>query len=126
MMVEALLLAVVALAAQDSEGIPPATASAFLSAIASDDLRAARALLSDDVTIMDDRRGDPVASTLEGFTAHVRDCERTELTWGVDRGDPSKAAITVAWTCPSREPASAFVWTDGAKVVWIQFNLEAP
>jgi hypothetical protein len=119
MVLVASLIATAALAAPES---PPEAASIFLSAVASGDLRAARAALSEDVVIMDERRGDPVASTLEAFAGHVRGCERTGLTWDVDQEDRTRAAVTVTWACPSRPDAQAFIWTVRTRVVHIQFG----
>lgn len=120
MLLVASLLTTAALAAPES---PPEAASTFLSAVASGDLRAARAALSEDVVIMDEGRGDPVASTLEAFASRVRGCERSGLTWDVDEQDRTRAAVTVTWTCPSRADARAFIWTDRTRVVHIQFGV---
>ena len=87
------------------------------------DLPAARAALSDAVMIMDERQGSPAASSLEAFANYVRGCARTDLTWDVEQGDASRAAITAAWTCPSRPRAEAMIWTDRTGVVHIQFGM---
>jgi hypothetical protein len=120
MLLVASLIATAALAAPES---PPAAASIFLSAVASGDLRAARAALSEDVVIMDESREAPVASTLEAFAGHVQGCQRTGLTWDVDQEDRTRAAVTVTWACPSRADAQAFIWTYRTRVVHIQFGM---
>ena len=117
------ILVTIALAAPEAR---PAAAAPFLTAVASGDLGAARALLAEEVTIMDDRAGNPVASTLEAFADYVRGCERTGLFSDVDAGPPERAAASVTWTCPSREAANASIWTEGARVVWIQFRMTPP
>src|SRR5947209_5754395 len=104
-------------------GSPPAPASTFLSAVASEDLGAARGTFSDDVVIMDARGGHFADSSLAAFAAYVRGCARSALTWDVDADDPGRAAVSVAWTCPSRASAQAFIWTAGTRVVHIQFGL---
>ena len=75
------LMAATVLAAPDA---PPATATAFLSALASGDLPAARAGLSASVVIMDESSGTPASSSLEAFAEFVRACERTDLSWEID------------------------------------------
>lgn len=116
----ALLLVAAASAAPEA---PPAAASAFLSAIASNDLGAARAGLSPDVLIMDATTGNFVGTSLEAFAGYVRGCERAELTWDYDQEDPARSAVSVTWTCPARPNAVAFIWTDPSGVVHIQFGM---
>jgi hypothetical protein len=118
-----LVAALIATAALAAPQPPPAAATSFLSAVASGDLSAARAALSEDAVIMDERRGTPVASTFEAFAGHVRGCERTDLTWDVDPDDRTRAAVTVTWTCPARAGAEAFIWTHGTRIVHIQFGV---
>lgn len=113
----------IAAAALAAPGPLPEAATNFLAAVAAGDLRAARAVLSEDVMIMDERGGRPDASTLEAFAGHVRGCRRTDLTWDIDQDDPARAAVTVTWTCPSRAGAEAFIWTDHMRVVFIQFGV---
>lgn len=104
---------------------PPQMITSFLSAVASGDLRAARAALSADAVIIDERRTPPAHATLEAFAGHVQGCARTDLSSDVDPDDPARAAFTVTWTCPSRAGAQAFIWTDRTGLVFVQFG-EAP
>lgn len=120
------LSSLLAIGASVSQASPPAAASAFLSAVDSGDIRAARAALSEDIVIMDDRLGSPVASSLEAFATYVHGCARTDLTWDVDQADATIAAVSVAWTCPSRPRAQAFIWTDRTGIVHILFRLRPP
>ncbi|HET9429150.1 MAG TPA: hypothetical protein VFO69_12400 [Allosphingosinicella sp.] len=112
------LLMAAALTAGDS---PPAAAASFLEAVASGDLAAARALVSNDAMIVDESQGSP-SSSLEAFAEYVRGCERQDLTWDVDQDDPGRAASVVTWVCPSRAAVQAFIWTEQSKVVAIQFG----
>ena len=114
------ILSLVAAAAFAAQDVPP-VAAAFLDALAANDLTAARAMLSDDAMIVDESEGN-AASSLDIFAEHVRGCERTDLTWEVDQEDPTRAASVVTWTCPSGASAEAFIWTERAKVVAIQFG----
>lgn len=102
---------------------PPAAAAALLSSLAADDLPAARAILSDDAMIMDDRSGRPTESTLQAFAASIRGCETAEVTWDVDGDEPMRAAVSVTWACPSRDPTLTFIWTLADEVVHIQFGI---
>jgi hypothetical protein len=112
----------IAAAALAAPGPPPEAATNFRAAIAAGDLRVARAILSEDVVIMDERGAAPGASTLEAFAGRVRGCQRTDLTWDVDQDDRARAAVTVTWSCPSRAGAEAFIWTDRTHVVFVQFG----
>lgn len=116
-----LILSLVAAATLAAQNTPPAAATAFLDVVAAGDLAAARAMLSDDAMIVDESEGN-AGSSLDIFAEHVRGCERTDLTWDVDQEDPARAASVVTWTCPSGMPAEAFIWTERAKVVAIQFG----
>lgn len=120
------VLLAAALGPPDAPPAPPPPdppAAAFLTALASGDLTAARHRLAPEAVIMDDRAGDPVPSSLEAFADYVRGCERTGLTSEADAGPPARAAAAVTWTCPSRGEADAFVWTEERRVVWIQFRM---
>lgn len=117
------LLAIAALAVPAS---PPSAAVALLSALESGDMSAAGATLAEDVVIMDSSTGSGVQSSLAALADFVRGCERTDLTWEYDAEDHERAAVTVSWTCPSREPSQAFVWTARSGVVHIQFGLPLP
>ena len=100
---------------------PPAAATRLLDAVEAGNIANARATLSADVMIMSEEGEDEAkASTIENFARFVRGCRRGEVTTEDDAEDPSRHAITVAWTCPSRGDAQAFVWTDGTGVVHSQ------
>lgn len=121
------ILVAATLAAPPPPPAPPAPdppAAAFLSAVASGDLPAARAMLAAEVVIMDDRAGNPAPSSLEAFADYVRGCERTGLTSEADAGPPARTAAAVTWTCPSRGNADAFVWSEETRIVWIQFRMQ--
>ncbi|MGZ8360512.1 MAG: hypothetical protein ACXWUX_08330 [Allosphingosinicella sp.] len=117
------LVSLLASAALTAPGAPPPATAAFLAAVASGDLGAARARLSDSVVILDERSGSPVASSLEAFADSVRGCERTGLTWEIDQNDPARAAATATWSCAARPSADAFIWTDLTGVVHVQFGM---
>ena len=103
----------------------PAPAASLLTAVEAGDLAAARATLAPDAVIMDESSGRPVASSIEALAAHLRGCERSDTWTDVDAEDPSRAAVTISWTCPGRAATQAFVWTFGAGVVHIQFGMPA-
>jgi hypothetical protein len=115
-----------ALAAFAAPSSPPPTAVALLSALESGDIGAARATLADDVTVMDARSGADVASSIEALTDYARGCRSSDVSADYDSDDPQRAAVTVTWTCPSRAPGQAFVWTAGTRVVWVQFGMPRP
>ncbi len=115
-----------ALAAFALADAPPAPAVALLAALESGDLSGTRATLADDATIADSRGGRGVESSIEALSDYARGCARTDLTWEYDSAEPERAAVTVTWSCPSRAPSQAFVWTVGTRVVWVQFGLPAP
>jgi hypothetical protein len=105
------------------EEAPPPTATRLLDAVEAGNLDAARPLLSPDVMIMSEEGGEEAsASSIDQFARFVRGCRRSELTTETDAEDPSRAAVTVTWSCPSRTGAQAFVWTDPTGVVHIQFG----
>jgi len=106
---------------------PPAAATRLLDAVEAGNIADARATLSSDVMIMSEEGEDEAkASTLENFARFVRGCRRGEVTSEDDAEDPSRHAITVSWTCPSRGDGQAFVWTDSTGVVHIQFGPAPP
>ena len=114
------LAALVVLAAPAT---PPPSAVALLSALESGDLAAARATLADEVAIMDSSSGTDVRSSIEALAPYARGCARSDLSWEYDADDSARAAVTATWTCPSHAPGRAFVWTAGARVVWVQFGM---
>ena len=116
-----LILSLVAAAALAAQGVPPAAVASFLDAVAAGDLATARSILSDGAMIVDESEGND-ASSLDLFAERIRGCERTGLTWDVDQEDSARAASVVTWTCPSGASAEAFIWTERAKVVAIQFG----
>ena len=117
-----LVASLLASAALAEPRIPPAPVTDFLAAVHSSDLPAARAILAEDVTIMDNRAAAPVASSLEAFASYARDCERTDLTWDVEP-EIDRAAAVVSWTCASGDRRQDMIWTHGPRIVWIQFGL---
>ena len=100
----------------------PAAATAFLSAVASDDRRAAAGMLAADSPIRDYRGANSADSTLEAYAAYARACRQGELTWDVDSADPRLAAVTVRRECPSREAREDFIWIEGDRVAHVQFG----
>jgi hypothetical protein len=117
------LLAVVAFGAPAS---PPPAAVTLLSALESGDVSAARATLAQDVTIMDSSSGSDVASSIEALADYARGCRRGDVSVEYDSEDPRRGAVTVTCTCPTRAPGQAFVWTEGTRVVWVQFGMPLP
>ncbi len=117
------LLALAAFAPPDG---PPPAAVALLSALESGDVSAARATLADDATIADSSSGTGAESTLASLSEHARGCTRSDLSWEYDSAQPQNASVSLIWNCPSRAPSQTFVWTAGARVVWVQFGLSAP
>lgn len=120
------LAGLLALAAFAPPAAPPPAAVALLSALESGDVSAARATLADDARIADSGSGTGAVSSIEALSDYARGCARTDLTWEYDSAEPERAAVTVTWSCPSRAPSQAFVWTAGTRVVWVQFGLPAP
>ena len=115
-------LVALSLAVAPAPPTPPASVTAFLLALGSHDLAAARATLSRDVQFMD--RGRAVRlGALESFAAYVEGCRQTELSWSFDDEDQTRGAGTVTWTCPSRGATEVFIWTAGARVVAVVFGL---
>jgi hypothetical protein len=115
-----------ALAAFSAAVDAPPPVSALLEAVRSGDLAAAQATLSEDAVIMDERSGEPVSSTLRAFVDAVRACEPGIVSAGRDEADPERAAATISWSCPSASRSESLVWTQGPRVVWIQFGMPAP
>jgi SnoaL-like domain len=115
-----------ALAVFAAPAAPPTAAVALLSALESGDLAAARATLADEVAIMDSSGGTDARSSLEALAQYARGCARSDLSWEYDADDSARAAVTFTWTCPSHAPGQAFVWTAGARVVWVQFGMPPP
>jgi hypothetical protein len=101
----------------------PAPAVALLTALEAGDLDAARATLADDVMIADSRIGGGEQSTIASLSEYARGCTRTDLRWDYNSYEPEKAAVSLIWGCPSHAPSMVFIWTDGARVVWVQFGL---
>ena len=100
----------------------PAPATAFLTAVETGDLATARAALADNVVIMDERSGRPTASSLAAFAEYLHGCRRTDLSSEVDPDDATRAAATIGWACRGRPDAGAYVWTERARVVQIEFG----
>lgn len=119
------LASLLALAAADAPRPAPPPALALLTALESGDLEAARATLADDVMIADSRIAGREQSTLESLSGYARGCTRSDLEWDYDSGAPERAAVSLTWRCPSHAPSMAFIWTDGPRVVWVQFGLPA-
>jgi hypothetical protein len=112
-----------ALAAPNAAPPPmPAAARQLLDAVAAGDVARARAPLTQDVLITDQRAPKPVPATLKAFLDHVRGCRRTDASTDYDNSDGQlRAAVTVHWTCPARGSVEAFVWTAGRQVAAITF-----
>jgi hypothetical protein len=120
---DGIALYLAALAAPHAAPPPmPAAARQLLAAVAAGDVARARATLTQDVLISDERSPKPVPSTLGAFLDHVRGCRRTDASTDYDNSDGQlRAAVTVHWTCPSRGTIEAFVWTVGRQVAAITF-----
>jgi hypothetical protein len=102
---------------------PPEAATRLLAAVGSGDLAAARATLAEDAPVIDSRTGSFVTSTLEAFAEYVRPCRQSDLYWDADAEDPGRAAVTVTRDCPSGQSSEDFIWTQGERVVHVQFGL---
>ena len=111
-------------AAAETPPTPPPVA-ALLAAARSGDIPAARATLSEDVVIMDERGGEPAASTIQAFVEAMRRCEPSIFSMGRDEDDPERSALTISWICPSAPRSESLVWTHGPRIVWIQFGMPA-
>ncbi|HEY0313928.1 MAG TPA: hypothetical protein VGC56_15735 [Allosphingosinicella sp.] len=101
----------------------PVAARLFLDAVATGNLDRARATLTQDVLISDQRGLKPVSSKLKAFVEHIRGCRRTDAStdYHTTGGAEARAAVVVHWTCPSRGTIEAFVWTAGRQVAAISF-----
>jgi hypothetical protein len=123
--IASLLTAATMAAAQVPPEAPPAAVTDFLAAVRSSDLPAARAIVAGDAPIMDNRDETPVESSLEGYAGYANDCERTAVNAQYDHDDQERAAVVVEWTCRSDGRRQDFIWTEGRRIVWIQFGLPA-
>ena len=120
------LAGLLALTAIDAPRPAPAPAIALLTALDAGDLDAARATLAEGATIADSSSGRGEETSIAALSAYARGCMRTNLTWEYDSPESEKAAVSAFWSCPSRAPSMTFIWTDGPRVVWVQFGVPAP
>ena len=120
------LAGLLALAAPGAPRLAPPPAMALLAALESGDLDAARATLAQGATIADSTSGRGEESSVAALSAYARGCTRTNLTWEYDAPDSQKGTVSAFWSCSSRAPSMTFIWTDGPRVVWVQFGVPAP
>ncbi|MGZ8998971.1 MAG: nuclear transport factor 2 family protein [Allosphingosinicella sp.] len=118
-----LILALLSASAFAAEPVVPRSATRLIEAVEAGDLERARATLTPDAmfTAVQGEEDSSTAS-LEDFARFVSGCRRSELTSESDSEDPSRTAVTVTWSCPSRASAQAFVWTDSRGVVNVEFG----
>lgn len=119
----AVLFALAAVAQADA---PPPAAVALLSAVESGDVNGARAVLAEEAMIADSSSGTGQESSLPALFDYGRGCTRSNLTWDHDPTEPENAVVSLTWSCPSRAPSQTVVWTEGARVAWVQFGLPDP